>query len=137
MRVHPETPLEGGVLQCRKDSRAQTRLEERIVQPFRVLSVNKHRFVADERWNKKNAARFHICDEFVVHGLVADAVSEPVDSCIDQRFRIGQVKLVCDDAKMLAVSFLDDRPVDGQLDFGHATEIVIQPELYEVRVVLG
>ena len=80
----------------------------------------------------EDIAPLHLCDEPVVHHLVAHQVHQAVDAGVDQAVRVLQVVDVRQRQHPVLVRFLDDRAINLRGELLHAPEAVVHPDLHRV-----
>jgi hypothetical protein len=71
----------------------QPALEEWLAHPGRLLSKNEAGFIEHDGGDVPHRSRFHHVDEFGVHGLVANTVSDDIDARAHDRFGVVECSM--------------------------------------------
>src|SRR5262252_1995011 len=107
----------------------QCALEERLARPGRLIGENEVSVIEYYGGDVPHRSRFHHVDELGVYRLVANPVSDDIDSCAHDRFGIGEVVDVGGYPQAVLMRLVDDGGIDFRLELGHQPARAIEPNL--------
>ena len=109
--------------------------EHRVACERGVLGEDERGLVHREGGDVIRPLRLHHADELLVDELIADAVSQRIDTRLDERLRVGQVEDVRGDTDLVLVRLFDRGLEDVRLHLGKFPVHVVHPEFDHVRMV--
>src|SRR5262245_14266673 len=107
----------------------QRALEKWLAHPGRLLGENEVRVIEHYSGDVPYRSRFHHVDELGVHRLVANPVSDDINSRAHERFGVIEVVDVGGYPQAILMRLLNHGRIDFRFKLGHQPAAAIEPNL--------